>query len=675
MYNRAGIKFTAVALVAALAACSGGGSTGGGSQPGSSVLPSQPAKPQSTGFTYDTQTLKNSQLIGPATFGTLDIDVVPRMQNASGLIAYAQQANDRRSGMYRHFLTPKEIGDRFGASQADYEQARSYFKSHHLAVAGWPQRLLMHVSGKQADLEAAFGTKFGWYKNTSGTFIAPMQTPKLPVNVPVVGSSNIVREVSAYSNAYRVHAQGNGMQVGYSPQQIAAAFDYNGAYRDGYTGAGITVGIIGTGGISAADVPAYKAIYHLPGTGSVTPVYATDADNPGNSASGFTTPPPIVNFGGCPTFTSISPNARCNPEDGETQLDTETVAGLAYNSAIHYYLAYNPNDGCGAIGSACPAGTGIPLQGLGEADAEIQTAIANNDSDILSLSFGGAEQAMVGTEFNASGYGMEPLEFAALASEGVAVFVSSGDAGAEQCQVQNYQPAEDSVCASYPATDPNVVAVGGTNSPINSQGKFVGPLTGWGLQTTGGYSGSGGGVSAYFSLPWFQQSAKGITGSMRNIPDISLNGDGNTGTSVEMYADPNTGAYGSPYFFTFGGTSVATPEAAAMWALVLQACSTQATCRTATGAHSYRLGNPNAYFYKIYADAQQYKATFYDVKFGNNAQMISCIKSPSDNPDPNATPCPGPSIDPGYQANTGYDLVTGIGVPFARALIHAVVGV
>lgn len=662
------------AFAAALLAGCGGGHTAAVSPETGGVLPPVSHK-QSGSFAYDTKTLQSAQLVEPAHVKTLSVDAVPRMRDANGLLSYARQANDPHSPIYRQFLTPAQIADRFAASTEDYRAAIDYFKSKNLTVDAWPQRMLLHVTGSQADMEAAFGTTFGWYKNSAGTFLAPMTPPKVAPGVPVVGSPNIVRAVTAFSNMYRVKAtsaQNDGMLYGYAPQQIAAAFDYTGAYRAGYTGAGITVGVIGTGGFSSADVPAYKALYHVPGNGTATMVSATDADSPGNGASGFATPPPVT--GPC-MGSPIFPRPGCNPEDGEAQLDTEQMASLAYDSDLHYYLAYNPNDGCGAIGTPCPEGAGIPLQGLGEIDAELQTAIAENASDVLSLSFGGPEAALVGPVFNSSGNGFEPLEFAALASEGIAVFVSSGDAGAEECQRPYYPPSPDSECVSYPSTDTNVVAVGGTNTPLNSAGRFVGPITGWGNKTTGGFAGSGGGISQFFALSPYQQGAAGINGSMRNVPDISLEGDASTGVSLMMYGDPSLGG---PQFMSVGGTSVAAPEAAAMWALVLQACKEHASCSSASGAHAYRLGNPNAYFYKIYVDKSQYETTFYDVLYGDNSQFNTCwLYGPTPPPDPLATPgpCPSSPMDAGYQAGAGYDLVTGVGVPFARSLIRAVVGV
>jgi hypothetical protein len=84
----------------------------------------------------------------------------------------------------------------------------------------------------------------------------------------------------------------------------------------------------------------------------------------------------------------------------------------------------------------------------------------------------------------------------------------------------------------------------------------------------------------------------------------------------------------------------------------LQACKQTPSCATASGGVPYRLGNPDPYFYKIYANATEYSSVFYDVVYGGNAL----------------------TNDQGYIAGPGYDLVTGIGVPYARALIRAVVG-
>ena len=125
-------------------------------------------------------------------------------------------------------------------------------------------------------------------------------------------------------------------------------------------------------------------------------------------------------------------------------------------------------------------------------------------------------------------------------------------------------------------------------------------------------------------------------------------------------------AFGGETQFLYGGTSVAAPEMAAMWALVLQACSQSAHCDTASGAKPYRLGNAAPLLWRIYQTQAQYDSTIDDVTFGNNG-VAPCYFQQD-------CPNPVPSPDPGYSAGAGWDPVTGLGVPFARHLIAAVTG-
>jgi subtilase family serine protease len=487
--------------------------------------------------------------------------------------------------------------------------------------------------------------------------------PHFARTLPVVA---ITRLVTA-QRSFRTIVPPSGGAVttsGYSPQQIRNGFDYTGAYNAGFTGTGITIGIVGTGPLSSADVPAYGRLFAT----SVAPVAQVDVTDAGVAApgienppdTGFQTPPPVT----APCAGSLP---GCNPEDIEAQVDTETAASLAPGSNVLFYLGYAPGycvDGSGNITPApCTNGeTPYPLLGLDVSDDEIQQVIADDRVDILSLSYGGSEQSQAGYEFDASDptTGLGPSEFAALVAEGVAVFVSSGDSGAEGCQRPAYDPALDDPCVSYPATDPNVTSVGGVNAPLTAFGVLTNQITGWGLATGDGSGGSGGGVSLYFPqtlTPW-QEGIPGVIGSTRNQPDMALLGDPETGMAVMIDA-----AFSSQVG-SVGGTSVAAPETAAMWALVLQACAQNASCATASGAKPYRLGNAAPLLYAQYADGPTilptYAQTFYDVLYGDNQQGVAA-------PGPTSPP-----LDPGYNAGPGYDLVTGLGVPFGRALVKAV---
>jgi kumamolisin len=670
---RAGV--TVLALI--LSACSGGG--------GSRVMPStaQPALPPSGSLDYGSQELKGATLGGKVSFGTVHFEALVRPSNAAGLMAYAQAVNNPASAQYREFLSASQIGARFGATQANYNAAAAYFRSFGLAVGGWPQRLTLSVAGKQADVERAFNTAFGVYSAAGGKLIGPMTPPTLPSTVPVVAVS-LVKDLRA-SAQYRAlvpvgSGQGNNFALGYTPQQIASAFDYTGAYRAGYTGAGIKLGIIGTGPIDPNDRVVYEEQFDWPnnilgraGTGQLIQVDVTSAaaanTTPIGTGSPTATPPPVT--GPCATELPA-----CNPEDGEAQLDTEQAL-LAPDANTLFYLAYVPDE-CGSpsVSNCAPdpsTGYGYAYIGIDESDDEIEQAIAdntggNNGPDVLSLSYGGAEVQNTGYfeisgSYSTSSFGV--MEFASLAAEGVAVFISSGDAGAQGCARPLVPTMANDQCVSWPAVSPNVVSVGGVTTPLNQAGQFIGPLTGWGFQTNGGSGGSGGGVSSYIPLPTFQ-TGTGIIGSMRNQPDIALEADDITGVATIVNSD-----FGYDGSGAYGGTSVSAPEAAAMWSLVLSACKATPSCQK---NGTYRLGNPAPLFYAIYNGTSPYTGTtypytFYDVTFGNNG-TIPCKVNPSQvGPCPNPVPTP----DPGYNAGVGYDQVTGIGVPFAGHLINTIV--
>jgi len=708
--SRIRIVSLSLATAFALAACGGGGHSasvvppaltyGGGAQPTYAV----------TNFSYDTKTLKKSQFVGSANLGGFGFDLMLKPSNLNGLLQYAKQASTPGSGVYRQFLTPQQIGERYGAPATAVAAAKKYFSAFGIGVTTWPQNLMMHVSGSQSALESAFNTKFGIYKLGTQTVIGPTRAPSLPSSLGIAGSPNIVVWPSRFvkPNVKGSSPVSNAV-IGYSPQQVAAGFDYSSAYNAGYNGSGITVGVIGTGpiavsgvnGITLGDVDAMKSLFGVarPGGQIVQPPVGNAAGGAAYSSGGFTTPLPVNNGSGCDAYGnnpadglpgSVSPSTTCNPEDGETQIDSEQTALLAPGAKIEYYLAYNPNDFCNTSGTpgngmpvspaTCAPGSGIPAQGLFEADAEIQQAIADNTADTLSLSYGESEIDVQETP-NVTGaltyQAFEQSEFAALATEGIATFVSSGDYGASSCQQEGPSNAANGLCVSYPASDPNVVAVGGVTIPLNAGGQLEGPIAAWGVQTFGGNAGSGGGLSILFSNT-FQTGVDYYTSggeqplTVRGVPDVSLLGDPATGVAVVTDADASLGGY-SNYTLIYGGTSVAAPEMAAMWSLVLQACKQTAACGGGFAGHSYRLGNPNSLFYHIYGTGSgtgaQYGSTFYNVVYGSNQQL--CGGGPAASPCPTTTP----SLLPGYSAGPGYNLVTGIGAPFARALIKTIVGV
>jgi len=670
----------AALLVLSLAGCSGGAS--------SPVAPiaSQPvpggASPAGA-VDYGAGILAGATFVKRAQLKLVGLDVVVAMRDLPGLFAYAKESNDPKSPLFRHWLTPPPPPARFGATPGDYANALKYFLGSGIAVKTYPQRQILRIAGSQANVERALGVEFGFFRKSGQTILAPVAAPRPPAALRIAALGNAVGFRTKSRRLVTLRAATSFVE-GYSAQQLANVFDYTGAYAAGFKGDGITIGIIGTGAIAdgdarvgGGDVAEYRALFGLHGSGTVVQDVDVANVSPGNTtfgngdefSGGLATPPPVTSptASGCVSqgyapgdpIEEIGDYTTCNPEDIEAQLDTEQTSALAPDATVNFYIAYNPmecNGTCGASGSFPP----IAELGLLESDDETQQAIADNKSDVISMSFGEDEATSEATP-NPGGYfgpgtnNFGPMEYAALASEGTALFASSGDNGAEAC-ADGGIGNPDQPCVSYPATDPSVTSVGGVNAPLDDSGRLTGPITGWGTQTQFPGQvpgGSGGGCSTFFSEPSYASGAGLPCGGKRSQPDAALDADTNTGVAVVTDSAPSLGGRA---IFTVGGTSVSSPEMAAMWALVLQACKLSAPCTAhGSGATPYRLGNPGTYLYKVYLSQTQYPATFYDVLFGNNA-----------------LPGSSGSLDPGFAAGKGYDQVTGIGVPFARSLITSV---
>src|SRR2546430_8117851 len=127
-----------------------------------------------------------------------------------------------------------------------------------------------------------------------------------------------------------------------------------------------------------------------------------------------------------------------------------------------------------------------------------------------------------------------------ITSHGTVAVASSGDSGA-------------SICCNikYPASDPLVLAVGGTSLSLNSDASY---------SHESAWTGSSAGSSIIYPKPSWQL---GLGDSMRDDVDVSYDADPNTGVMVL--------ALGSS--FEVGGTSAGAPQWAALLALASQANS------------------------------------------------------------------------------------------------------
>jgi hypothetical protein len=185
---------------------------------------------------------------------------------------------------------------------------------------------------------------------------------------------------------------------------------------------------------------------------------------------------------------------------------------------------------------------------------------------------------------------------------GVTFVASSGDSGAP---------------VSYPASSPNVLTIGGTTLNLNTDNTW---------NSEGGWSGSGGGISAFENQPSYQSGK--VTGSTtkRVNPDVAYDSNPNTGFPVyDSYNNGTTNPWGQ-----WGGTSDAAPQWAALIAIADQG-------RIALGSGT--LDGATQTLPMIYAMPQ---ADFHDITTGTSTG------------------------NPHYSAGPGFDLVTGRGSPIAN---------
>ncbi len=143
------------------------------------------------------------------------------------------------------------------------------------------------------------------------------------------------------------------------------------------------------------------------------------------------------------------------------------------------------------------------------------------------------------------------------AAQGQTMFASSGDTGSF-CSVgtPNGVPAGVPL-VEYPAASPYVVGVGGTTLDTKLDGSYQGEAA-W-------YAG-GGGLSQFEYSPAWQNGVQPQSGNpagvtIRGVPDIAMDADLQTG--MILYTT-GTG------WTTIGGTSLASPLAAGVWARVLR---------------------------------------------------------------------------------------------------------
>lgn len=385
----------------------------------------------------------------------------------------------------------------------------------------------------------------------------------------------------------------------YGAPQVEANYDEVPLFSKGVTGRGETIVIVDSFGAPAIkqDLAYFDKTYGL-----AAPPHFT-----------------ILAFGPVPPYTPSTPTMTGWAE--ETTLDVEYSHTLAPGANILLVETATAE----TLGP-----TGFPTMVAAE-----NYVVDHHLGQVISQSFGAGEFTF-----------KSPKTIRSLRSayenayrNGVTVLAASGDTGATQVETLtglHYFPFRT---VEWPASDPLVTAVGGTQITLNQAGRATAPPKVWNDTTLlGGPAASSGGTSDVFGRPSYQDGVATTVGNRRGIPDISMSASVSGAVLIYISGIVATGALHGAWF-PIGGTSEATPEFSGIVALADQM------------AHqSLGLINP-----AIYALAATHQPGVVPITQGNNTVWWTTSGHKM-------------SVK-GYSANGAYNLATGVGTLNAASFV------
>jgi len=396
---------------------------------------------------------------------------------------------------YHHWLTPEEVGGRFGVAKQDLEVLEDWLRSHGFAVnKTFVNGLVIDFSGTAAQIRSTFHTQIHALVLPNGEHhIANVSDPRIPAALaPAIQGVNSLHDffprshVEARGALSFDHATGTwtphfnvgsnrGSFHALAPYDFATIYDVLPLWQQGFTGKGITIAAIEDSNLYApGDWRTFRITFGLDRftQGSFSQIYPAGCANPGQ-----------------------------NGDEIEAALDVEWASATAPDA--HVELAACAN-------TASTSGLDLAILGL------IDTA----PPDIITDSYGLCE-----TITGAAEVALENREAQLATLEGTTFFIAQGDNGADECA-----PVER---ANYSFL--------GINSGDNTASAYAVDVGGTDFMAQYNFDVSGVPLSNYWSAvndPVTKASA------LSYIPEIPWN---DACTSALIYSDPVNGAFTQSY--------------------------------------------------------------------------------------------------------------------------------
>jgi subtilase family serine protease len=536
--------------------------------------------------------------VNPATqLDRMMLLLKPSQARQEALDELVEEQQNPHSPLYHQWLTPAEFGARFGVDDPELAQLTAWLAAHGFTVEEIPAgRRLMVFSGTAGQVFDSFHTELRNYRVDGAAHVANAADPQIPAALADVMAGVVslhdFRRRSQIKTQTELAAQPEftaGSTHYLFPADFATIYDLNPLYAAGTNGAGSSIAIAARSNIKLSDVEAFRSMAGLA---------------PAN--------PTVILVG-------HDPGLVANDRD-ESTLDAEWSGAVAPAAAVNLVVA------------ASTATT----DGVDLAAAYI---VNHATAPVVSLSYGSCEQEMGAAELAFYNSLWEQA-----ASQGMSVFVASGDAGAAGCSAAT-NTAGSATAINGLCSSPYSTCVGGTefnegtnpaqywsaaNSPAYTSALGYIPEEVWNesaLADGRGLWASGGGVSVVYMQPAWQADVNGagVANGMRAVPDVALAAANHDG--YFMVQDDS--------YWIVSGTSVAAPSFAGVMALVVDS------------KHGAAQGNANPALYPLVNSARN---PFQPTPSGNNS-------------------VPGVA---GFAANgAAYNLATGLGSVDGALLVSA----
>ncbi len=620
------------------------------------------------GMVGTSPTIPSGAVRAPASLpGSISASIVLKPVDATGLEAYATAASTPGNPQYRHFLTPSEVQAMFGPSSSTADDVRSWLASEGLDVHPTEgDGVVVPFTGSPGELGHAFDTSLQGYRMRTGRIAyANVSAPRIPIDVAsqvqeVVGlddlwvpRSNLTGSdpetaspgepqpqaatpgpkpcaaASAAAAAFTTTGQGGATGHSATADQVAPEFNLPPLYAQGDFGQGTTVAVltIGTDYLDS-DISSFERCYGIRASVSRVPVDGGSGAPPGS------------------------------PGDQELSMDIEGVIAFAPQTNVLVYEG--------------------PFTTAGVLD-DYASMAQDDRAEVGTISLGICEP------LNNSTFG-ENFVFEEMAAQGQTMFASSGDQGSEAClpEAKSLSPAIGAgLYVNDPASQPFVVGVGGVYFPDRSNPHSAtvwneGPTSSFSSPdvSSGGYSNSNGPAlgSGWAMPPWqvgtgssgnnpsdpnnpVNSSAAGCgpagLAACRAVPDVAANASRINNLLVYCSAAP-PGCPRNPHapnWFPSVGTSIASPEWAAIAALIN------------ADVPGGRAGFLAPALYRI---AAHDPSAFVDVTTGNTEYLSQPNAYGVDNDTCRYNGSRANQLC--YRATPGYDVASGLGVPNAAVL-------